>query len=614
MIITLITIPLISSITLISLGRYIGIKGGRILSIISIILAVLISMNEYINFIYSNNIKRIILFEWLNLGINKIRMEFLLNKESILMINLISIITMIVIIYSYWYMENEEYINRFISNLLIFAVTMYILVLSNNLLILFIGWEGVGIMSCLLINYWYKSINSNKSGLKAILYNKIGDITLILSMILLLNINNNLNFPKNNNINSYIEILINIIMILIIISAMAKSAQIFLHPWLGDAMAGPTPVSALLHAATMVTAGIYLLYKFNIYIDLSSKYIKFLLTSIGIFTIIFGGITSLCQKDIKKIIAYSTCSQIGYMFINNGLYLNNMDSSLFHLITHGFFKALLFLSAGIIIHNYLHDQDIRKYGNLIYKFPLTYLFILIGTLSIIAFPFFSGYYSKDNIIENSLVPFNPIFSYFFLLLGALFTVLYSYNLFSSFFNYNSSNRYLFLNNSQEIPFLLLIPLSILLFGAIFLGYFSFDIFLGLGFNKIGIDIELYPFYIKLIPILFLIISYFIIPKFNLYSKLIGFNIFTIFNRKLFFDPIFNYLFVTPFLFLSYPLSFKFIDKGFLEFIAPTSFPRFFFSLSSSHHLSSQSYLNLNYFFIYLFFSLSLFLSLSVLLF
>ncbi len=449
--INLITIPLISSISLISLGRYIGIKGGKIISITSILIAVIISISEYINYLNTNNIKKIILFEWFNIGINKIQIEFLLNKESILMINLISIITMIVIIYSYWYMENEEFLNRFISNLLLFAVTMYILVLSNNLLILFIGWEGVGIMSYLLINFWYKSINSNKSGLKAILYNKIGDITLILTMIFLLNLNNNLNFPKNNNINSNVELLINIIMILIIISAMAKSAQIFLHPWLGDAMAGPTPVSALLHAATMVTAGIYLLYKFNIYIDISSKYIKYLLINIGIFTIIFGGITSLCQKDIKKIIAYSTSSQIGYMFINNGLFINNIDSSLFHLITHGFFKALLFLSAGIIIHNYLHDQDIRKYGNLIYKFPITYLLILIGTLSIIAFPFFSGYYSKDNIIENALAPLNPFYSYLFLLLGALFTVLYSYNLFSSFFNYNSSNRYNFSNNHQEFP-------------------------------------------------------------------------------------------------------------------------------------------------------------------
>lgn len=608
--INLITIPLISSISLISLGRYIGIKGGKIISITSILMAVIISILEYIHYLNTNNIKKIILFEWFNIGINKIKIEFILNKESIIMINLISIITMIVIIYSYWYMENEEFLNRFISNLLLFAVTMYILVLSNNLLILFIGWEGVGIMSYLLINFWYKSINSNKSGLKAILYNKIGDITLILTMIFLLNLNNNLNFPKNNNINSNIEFLINIIMIFIIISAMAKSAQIFLHPWLGDAMAGPTPVSALLHAATMVTAGIYLLYKFNIYIDISSKYIKYLLINIGIFTIIFGGITSLCQKDIKKIIAYSTSSQIGYMFINNGLFINNNDSSLFHLITHGFFKALLFLSAGIIIHNYLHDQDIRKYGNLIYKFPITYLFILIGTLSIIAFPFFSGYYSKDNIIENALAPLNPFYSYLFLLLGALFTVLYSYNLFSSFFNYNSSNRYNFSNNNhQEFPLYLLLPLSLLLLGSIFLGYFSFDFFLGIGYNKLNLDLEFYPFYIKLIPVLFLFISYFILPKFNLYSNFV--NIFTIFNRKLFFDPIFNYLFVTPFLFLSYPLSFKFIDKGFLEFIAPTSLPRFFFSLSSNHNLASQSYLNLNYFFIYLFFSFSLFLSLSL---
>ena len=268
------------------------------------------------------------------------------------MLYIITLITSIIIIYSTWYMEEDPHINRFLSFLLIFSVTMYILVSANNLFTLFLGWEGVGIMSYLLINYWYTIISANKSSIKAILFNKIGDISIYILLALILLLNNNTELLFNN---SQSNTLINI---LILLAARAKSAQIFFHCWLGDAMAGPTPVSALLHAATMVTAGIILLLKLE---PLLHKDFNQYIIYIGSLTILIGSISTINQYDIKKIIAFSTCSQLGYMFISIGLYSSNYGY--FHLFTHGFFKALLFLCTGVIIHH-LNEQDIRKYGSL----------------------------------------------------------------------------------------------------------------------------------------------------------------------------------------------------------------------------------------------------------
>lgn len=628
--ILLISTPLISGFTILSIGRYLGKKGSVFISIISILISQLISFNILIDYLRNNTISRYNLGKWFEIGVYNTNIEFIFDKHSIIMINLISIIALIVIIYSVWYMENDAHITRFLSKLLIFSVTMFILVTSNNFILLFAGWETVGVMSYLLINFWYNSLNSNKSAFKAILYNKIGDIGFILGITLLINLYSNSNIKNlliidNNLPQSFIDLLL----FFFIIAAIAKSAQIFLHCWLGDAMAGPTPVSALLHAATMVTAGVFLLVRLssNYFLEISPIN-QNLIIIIGALTILFGGLSSLGQYDIKKLIAFSTCSQIGYMFINNGF--NNQyssvyytifnstglaDSSLFHLFTHGFFKALLFLSAGILIHNFNNDQDIRKYGSFIFKFPITYMFFVIGSLSIISFPFLSGFYSKENIINNSLLPFNNFYISVFLIFGALLTNLYSFKLlFSSFFAYNNSPKHLFFSNYSEIPYKYIPAFFVLLIGSIFIGYISLDFFIGPGITPFGLDHELYPGHniIKLIPILIIFVviliniyilnnSSYIYYIFNSFNRMF-ISFITFFNRRGFFDPIFNYLLAYPTLLMSY-YTFKNVDRGYLEYLGPIGLFRSFFQFYDKYNLNNQNINNINYLFLYFFISI-----------
>jgi proton-translocating NADH-quinone oxidoreductase chain L len=616
----ILSIPFFSGFSLFTLGRFIGKKGAIFLSILSIFISQLLSINVLLDFLKYNTVTIINIGEWFNIGILKTSLEFIFDKESIIMINLISIISFVVISYSVWYMNDDPHITRFLSKLLIFTVTMFILVTSNNFLLLFAGWETVGIMSYLLINFWYNSLNSNKSAFKAILYNKIGDIGYLIGLTILINLYNNSNI-KNLLINNTSEnhfFIINLFLFFFILAAIAKSAQIFLHCWLGDAMAGPTPVSALLHAATMVTAGVFLLIRFsnNFFFEISHFNLYFILI-IGALTILFGGFSSFSQFDIKKLIAFSTCSQIGYMFINNGFFTNSNnslffstglgDSSLFHLFTHGFFKALLFLSAGILIHNFNNDQDIRKYGSFIFKFPLTYLFFLIGSLSITSFPFLSGFFSKENIINNSFSSFNPLFIGIFLILGAFLTNLYSFKLFfSSFLLPVNSPKSTFFNNSGELPFIYLPLFLLLLFGSTFLGFFASEFFIAPGLSPFGIDHELFPGHliVKLIPlfIILFVIFFNIFFSFNAFSFPLSFYFFSFFNRRAFFDPIFNYILAYPTFLASYS-SFKISDRGFLELFGPLGLFRFFFFFYNSFNLKSQSLSNINFLFFYFFISL-----------
>lgn len=620
----IITIPLVSSLSLLFLSRFIGFKGSKIISVGSLLINIGLSFNILYYSLKNHLISKIDISSWINIGIFNTKIELIFDKENIIMINLISIITMIVIYYSYWYLEGDAHITRFISYLLIFAVTMYLLVLSNNFILMFGGWETVGIMSYLLINYWSTSLNSNKSSFKAILFNKVGDIAFLFALILLFFSFNNFNIsysPEFNLfqtpsiiINNYCgDSWISLIFFAFLISAIAKSAQFFLHCWLGDAMAGPTPVSALLHAATMVTAGIFLLFRLNNYLFNieNTMIVNTVILIIGAITILFAGLSSIYQYDIKKIIAFSTCSQIGYMFINNGLIPYSSSSSLFHLFTHGFFKALLFLCAGILIHNLYNEQDIRKYGGLLIKFPLSYSFLLIGTLSIISFPFLSGFYSKETILFNSFLTTTSenthSFFLFVLLLGAFFTSLYSFKLFfNTFFSYPNYPNSNILNKIREIPITLFIFLIPLLCGSIFIGFLFNDYLIGPGVNNITLLHSFLPPFLHFLPLfsLFLgfLFSFFELPFYYFYL------IANLFNRRLFLDPLFNYLLAYPVLSIGYHFSFKLIDRGFLEYFGPLGLFRTFYYFPNNYSLASQSLLNFSYLFFYLFLSFFFFFS------
>lgn len=577
MVLLIITIPLFSSLAIFSFGRYLGQKGAVYLSIISILSSMILGWNLLIKYLQGNDEIFVRVYDWINNGMIDISINLLLDKYSIFMVMLITTITFVVITYSSWYMSEDPHKNRFLAILLMFAVTMLILVTTSNFFVMFVGWEGVGIMSYLLINFWYNSINSNKSAIKAVLYNKIGDIGFLLGISLLFLISSNTNIQNmvylgegiNNN-----EILLFLI-IFFLFAAVAKSAQIFLHPWLGDAMAGPTPVSALLHAATMVTAGVFLLFRLESLLYISPL-MRNVIIIIGILTIIFGGISSINQNDIKKIIAYSTCSQLGYMFLTNGLLLPSLG--LFHLLTHGFFKALLFLTAGIIIHNFHHEQDIRKFGSLIFSYPISFFFFLLGSLSILSFPFLSGFYSKEAIIESSLAPQYPIYIYILMVIGGMLTSIYSVKLIYYTFltKSNSSNYTLFYHKNksiQEIPSYLLLVLTILVLGSMFIGYFFKEIFLTVLLTT---DNEFFPFYIKLIPLLFSLCG--ILLAFVILNPWRFRYILTIFNKRFFFDSLINYFFALTSINLGYKYLFKFIDRGFLEYFGPIGLLRLIYSI------------------------------------
>jgi NADH-ubiquinone oxidoreductase chain 5 len=581
MILSIITIPFFSSLAIFFFGRFLGQKGSIFLSIFSILSSLFFSSLLFLHFLNTNEEIRINVYEWINTGMLKISLNLIYDKYSILMVFLITTITFIVITYSSWYMYEDPHKNRFVSILLMFAVTMLILVTSSNFFLMFVGWEGVGIMSYLLINFWYFSLNSNKSAIKAILYNKIGDIGFLIGIsLLILSFSNSsinylvylpLNYDYDNNT------IIKIILLVFIIASLAKSAQIFLHPWLGDAMAGPTPVSALLHAATMVTAGVFLLFRLESIIYISEE-IRTIIILVGLFTIVFGGLSSINQNDIKKIIAYSTCSQLGYMFLTNGLLIPSVG--LFHLLTHGFFKAMLFLTAGILIHNFKSEQDIRKFGSFIFYYPMSFFLFLLGSLSILSFPFLSGFYSKEAIIESSLSPQYPIYIYLLMVLGAIFTSIYSFKLlyYTFFSSPNSLNYSLFYNNYKshtEFPlsFLYISIFIILIFGSIFFGFFSKDLFLSVLFLS---DSEFFPFFLKLFPLFFslfgIAISFFVFNPWK-YSKFL-----TLTNKRFFFDSLFNFFFAFKFLNFGYLYTYKFLDRGFFEFFGPIGLFRLFFSI------------------------------------
>lgn len=578
MTLTIISIPFFSSLAIFFFGRYLGQKGAIYISIISIMTSMLLGIRLLYRFLSNNEEIRIKMYEWINTGMIKISLEILLDKYSIFMIFLITTITFVVITYSTWYMSEDAHKNRFISILLMFAVTMLILVSSSNFFLMFVGWEGVGIMSYLLINFWFFSLNSNKSAIKAVLYNKIGDIGFLIGMsmmILLLSnttINNLIYLPFFDN-----HSLLLILLFVFILASIAKSAQIFLHPWLGDAMAGPTPVSALLHAATMVTAGVFLLFRLESLIYISPAIRTFIIL-VGLFTIVFGGLSSINQNDIKKIIAFSTCSQLGYMFLTNGLLIPSVG--LFHLLTHGFFKAMLFLTAGIIIHNFKNEQDIRKFGSFVLSYPMSFMLFLLGSLSILSFPFLSGFYSKEAIIESSLSPQYPIYIYILMVIGAIFTSIYSFKLIYYTFisRPNSLNYTIFYKKEKthnEFPLTILytLILTILILGSIFFGFLSKELFISVLLVS---DNEFFPYYIKLIPLFFSLLG--ILLAFIILDPWKYRFVLTIMNKRFFFDSLFNYFFALKFLNFGYFFTYKLLDRGLFEFLGPLGLLRLLYTM------------------------------------
>ena len=470
------------------------------------------------------------------------------------MLVVVTFVSSLVHIYSIGYMSHDPHKPRFMSYLSLFTFSMLALVVSDNFLQLFFGWEGVGLCSYLLIGFWYKKETANNAAIKAFIVNRIGDFGLAIAIFLIFFFFGTINFQEVFQATSQFaekEIaflglesnLITLICVFLFIGAMGKSAQFLLHTWLPDAMEGPTPVSALIHAATMVTAGVFLVVRCSPIFEYSQFALN-LVTIVGMITAIFAASVALVQNDIKKIVAYSTCSQLGYMFFACGIGAYHV--AMFHLFTHAFFKALLFLGAGSIIHAFKDEQDIRNMGGVRKKLPYTYIFMLLGTLALTGFPFLSGFYSKDAIIEFAYLKNSSLGNYAAVIgiLTAFLTSIYSWRLFFKAFHGPFNNKKTPLNETHESPLVMLIPLLFLGAGAIFSGYLFKSTFIGHHSNEFWLGSIFFLNEIKheAIPLWFLIIT----PILVLISIPISFYLF-ILNPKVLEDfkntnkPLYNFL-------------------------------------------------------------------------
>ena len=485
---SIIFLPLLGFLFCFLLGKQFNYKVYQISTTSILFLCTLFSWIIFIQFINNKETEIIFILNWISSGNFIVDWSIRLDTLTAVMFIVVTTVSACVHLYSIGYMEEDPSKIRFMGYLSLFTFFMLVLVSSNNLLQMFFGWEGVGLASYLLIGFWHHKDSANKAAIKAFVVNRVGDFGYAIGIAGIFYIFGTISFDSIfSQVDRFSEHQIqflsfsfptlDFLCFLLFIGAMGKSAQLGLHTWLPDAMEGPTPVSALIHAATMVTAGVFLVARMSPLYEFAT-FTNLFITFIGAATAIFAASIALTQNDIKRVIAYSTCSQLGYMFFAAGVGAYN--ASIFHLTTHAFFKALLFLSAGSVIHAMHHEQDMTKMGGLFKKIPFTATMMWIGSLAIIGFPYLSGYYSKESILENAFYTSNGIayFAYLVGILTALLTAFYSWRLlFLTFHGENRSNNKTY-DHAHESPLVMTVPLFILAIGSIFSGIFFADYFIG----------------------------------------------------------------------------------------------------------------------------------------
>ncbi len=565
-------LPLIGAVISGFFGKKIGDRNSQLLTSFFVSLSTILSFVVLYKVISSDYTNNLVIATWINSGTLNVNWSIKIDALSAVMFVVVNFVSALVHIYSIGYMSNDPHKTRFMAYLSLFTFAMLTLVSSDNFIQLFFGWEAVGLCSYFLIGFWFKKESANKAAIKAFVVNRVGDFGLAIGIFLIFYIFGTVNYEevfalipnvldkKISFIGINMEI-IDLICLLLLIGAMGKSAQFLLHTWLPDAMEGPTPVSALIHAATMVTAGVFLIVRCSPIYEYSPLALL-VITIIGMTTAFFAATVALVQNDIKKIIAYSTCSQLGYMFFATGVGAYNV--AMFHLFTHAFFKALLFLGAGAVIHSFHDEQDINKMGGVSKKLPYTYILMLIGTLALTGFPFLSGFYSKDAIIEFAYLRGNGIgvFAAFVGIFTALLTSIYSWRLIFKTFHGNFNNKEISFDKIHESPLVMISPLIILAIGSIFAGIVFKDLFIGheITYEFWGQSIKFleplsteHPpvWFLFLTPILVIVaipLSYYLfIKNINLVNGLREMNkpIYQFLLKKWYFDEIYDYLFVNP---------------------------------------------------------------------
>jgi NADH-quinone oxidoreductase subunit L len=469
-----------------------GSRPAELVTTVLLFASMLLSWVAFVDVGFAHHDARVTLFPWIISGDLKIDWALRIDTLTAVMLVVVGTISAFVHLYSIGYMEEDPYRPRFFAYLALFTFAMLMLVTADNLVQLFFGWEGVGLMSYLLIGFWYQKPEANAAAIKAFLVNRVGDFGFSLGIFAVFALTGAIEFDTIfaqapaltgktiHFLGANVDAL-TLICLLLFMGAMGKSAQFLLHTWLPDAMEGPTPVSALIHAATMVTAGVFMVARLSPLFELAPAAQTFV-TFIGATTAFFAATVALVQNDIKRIIAYSTCSQLGYMFVAMGT--GAYSVGMFHLFTHAFFKALLFLGSGSVIIAMHHEQDIRHMGGLKDRLPFTYWTMVVGTLALTGFPLTAGYFSKDAIIEAAYAAHNPMALYAFwaTVIAAALTAFYSWRLILLTFH-GSPHDYHHYEQARESPLVMIIPLGVLAVGSIFAGFPFQDLFVGHGVTE-----------------------------------------------------------------------------------------------------------------------------------
>ena len=601
-------LPLISAI-------YTGLKTRRhkpafaqLVTTTSTFIAALFSWIVLYKVVSGGNIYIVEIAKWISSGDFTADWSLRVDSLTAIMLTLVTTVSALVHLYSVGYMSHDPNPQRFMSYLSLFTFFMLVLVTSNNLLQLFVGWEGVGLCSYLLIGFWYKRPSANAAAMKAFLVNRVGDLALAVGLFACFIVFGTISYDdifnladeKSGEMISFFGYQVNaitLICVLLFIGCMGKSAQLGLHTWLPDAMEGPTPVSALIHAATMVTAGIFLVARMSPLYEMSEIALN-MITIVGATTALFAATIAVTQNDIKKVIAYSTCSQLGYMFFACGV--SAYAAGIFHLYTHGFFKALLFLSAGSVIHAMSDEQDMRKMGGIWKKIPLTYAMMIIGTLAITGFPYLSGYFSKDAILEAAFAAGEAgnkyaFYAFYMGLAAAFLTAFYSWRLIIMTFHGECRADKQVYNHVHESPKVMTIPLIILATGALLIGgvyasYFGIispELQFWNGSIKEGIigEKSIYealhnvpswviwsPLFAGVIGFLLALILYKLSPGLPAIIAKIFSPVYKLLVNKYYFDELYNLVFVKPSKKVGL-FFWKFIDAGGIDKFGPNGFAR-----------------------------------------
>jgi NADH-ubiquinone oxidoreductase chain 5 len=587
MYLSILVLPFLGSLVSGLLGRKIGVTGSHLITCTCLILSSILATISFYEVGICGSPVSIKLFNWLDSEFISISWEFLFDQLTVSMFIPVLYISSLIHIYSIDYLASDPHNQRFFSYLSLFTFFMLLLASGANYFVMFVGWEGIGVVSYLLINFFFTRIQSNKAAILALTMNRVGDMGLSIGFFAIFALFGSFDYSIIFTLSPYMnETAITIISLLIFMGAMAKSAQLGLHSWLPGSMEAPTPVSALLHAATLVTAGLYLLVRSSPLLEYSSTALL-IITLIGASTAFFAATCGLVLNDIKRIIAFSTISQLGYMVMAVGLSQYNV--ALMHVVNHAFFKALLFLGAGAIIHSTADQQDIRRLGGLINFLPFTYSTMLIGTIALLGLPWLSGFYSKDLIIElaYSRYSFSSNYAYILGSITAGLTSFYSFRLISLVFltvPNGNKNTYLL---THEANLAVIIPLSVLSLFSIFFGFVFSDLFVGIGTDFFANSLFIHPknislveaefslpLLLKLLPTILSIIGgslaifiYHKTPEILTENSNLFRQIYRFLNGQYFFDIIYNQYIINKGLKLGYTIS-KVLDRGIIEVIGP----------------------------------------------